>query len=241
MTADLRALPRGRRAASSRPSAPPAAVIYRRAQALPYRLALLTIAVWFVIAVVGALVARLHLGFDLDDTIILVDRDARARGRRRDLRAAVASRRAAPAARAPDAALPRAGAQHRAVAVAAQQADAVVRRRRAARVRHGAAVGLRPVQEPRDRRGRPRSPTSACAGCAPRSRPSSAPSPTPPTEDAVRASLRRIVGDGARCDARSIYYIDDAGELLARRRRPDGRAEAALVRARADRAARRQR
>jgi len=51
--------------------APPAAVIYRRAQALPYRLAILTIAVWFVIAAVGALVARLHLGFELDDTIIL--------------------------------------------------------------------------------------------------------------------------------------------------------------------------
>ncbi|MEO8844717.1 MAG: histidine kinase dimerization/phospho-acceptor domain-containing protein, partial [Kofleriaceae bacterium] len=51
--------------------APPAAVIYRRAQALPYRLALLTIGVWLVIAVVGALVERLHLGFDLDDTIVL--------------------------------------------------------------------------------------------------------------------------------------------------------------------------
>ena len=51
--------------------APPAAAIYRRAQALPYRLALLTIAVWCVISLVGALVMRLHLGFDLDDTIIL--------------------------------------------------------------------------------------------------------------------------------------------------------------------------
>jgi len=49
----------------------PAAEIYRRAQALPYRLALLTICVWFVIAVASALVARLQLGFDLDDTIIL--------------------------------------------------------------------------------------------------------------------------------------------------------------------------
>ncbi|MBL0218995.1 MAG: HAMP domain-containing protein [Myxococcales bacterium] len=51
--------------------APPAAVIYRRAQALPYRLALLTIVVWVVIATTGALVARFHLGFDVDDTIIL--------------------------------------------------------------------------------------------------------------------------------------------------------------------------
>jgi signal transduction histidine kinase len=51
--------------------APPAAVIYRRAQALPYRFAVMTIGVWLVLAIVGALVARLHLGFELDDTIIL--------------------------------------------------------------------------------------------------------------------------------------------------------------------------
>ncbi|MFT3692165.1 MAG: ATP-binding protein [Kofleriaceae bacterium] len=69
MTGDLRnylALSRGESV-----DAPPAALVYRRAQALPYRLALLTIAVWFVIAVVGALVMRLHLGFDFDDTIVL--------------------------------------------------------------------------------------------------------------------------------------------------------------------------
>jgi signal transduction histidine kinase len=52
-------------------AAPPAVAIYRRAQALPYRLAVMTIAVWLVIAVIGALVARLHLGFELDDTIVL--------------------------------------------------------------------------------------------------------------------------------------------------------------------------
>ncbi|MBA3463508.1 MAG: HAMP domain-containing protein [Deltaproteobacteria bacterium] len=51
--------------------APPAATIYRRAQALPYRLALLTIVVWVLIAFVATLVARFHLGFDLDDTLIL--------------------------------------------------------------------------------------------------------------------------------------------------------------------------
>jgi signal transduction histidine kinase len=70
MTRDLR-----RYLAASRneviAAAPPATVIYRRAQALPYRLAVMTIAVWFVISLIGALVARLHLGFDLDDTIIL--------------------------------------------------------------------------------------------------------------------------------------------------------------------------
>jgi signal transduction histidine kinase len=70
MTRDLR-----RYLAASRgealDQAPPAAVIYRRAQALPYRLAMLTIAVWLVVSVAGALLARLHLGFDLDDTIIV--------------------------------------------------------------------------------------------------------------------------------------------------------------------------
>src|SRR6185436_1137585 len=70
MTQDLR-----RYLAASRgeqlEQAPPAAVIYRRAQALPYRLAVLTIGVWLVIAVIGALIARLRLGFDLDDTIIV--------------------------------------------------------------------------------------------------------------------------------------------------------------------------
>jgi signal transduction histidine kinase len=51
--------------------APPAAMIYRRAQALPYRLALTTITVWLLISVIGGLVARFRFGFDLDDTIIL--------------------------------------------------------------------------------------------------------------------------------------------------------------------------
>ena len=72
MTEDLRrylAASRGEKPAGA--DSPPAAVIYRRAQALPYRLAVLTIAVWLVIALVGAAVARYHLGFDLDDTIIL--------------------------------------------------------------------------------------------------------------------------------------------------------------------------
>jgi signal transduction histidine kinase len=68
-TSDLRdylAVSRGETKESS-----PAAQIFRRAQALPYRLALLTIAVWVVIALCGAALARIHLGFDLDDTIIL--------------------------------------------------------------------------------------------------------------------------------------------------------------------------
>jgi signal transduction histidine kinase len=72
MTSDLRrylAVSRGE--ARDTPNGPPAAFIYRRAQALPYRLALLTVAVWCVIAIVGGLIARLRLGFDLDDTIVL--------------------------------------------------------------------------------------------------------------------------------------------------------------------------
>jgi signal transduction histidine kinase len=70
MTRDLRSyLLASRHEASSAP--PPAAAIYRRAQALPYRFAVMTIAVWLVISLIGALVARLHLGFDLDDTIVL--------------------------------------------------------------------------------------------------------------------------------------------------------------------------
>ena len=52
-------------------AAPSPPYIYRRAQALPYRLAVLTIIVWFVIAIVGALVARFHLGFDVDDTLVI--------------------------------------------------------------------------------------------------------------------------------------------------------------------------
>lgn len=70
MTGDLRrylAASRG----ETKTDAPPAAQIFRRAQALPYRLALLTITVWFFIALIGALIMRLHLGFDLDDTLVL--------------------------------------------------------------------------------------------------------------------------------------------------------------------------
>ena len=73
LTGDLRrylAVSRGERPPISSDT-PSASAIYRSAQSLPYRLAMLTVAVWLVIAVVGALVARYHLGFDLDDAIIL--------------------------------------------------------------------------------------------------------------------------------------------------------------------------
>jgi len=70
MTSDLReylAVSRGEK----REHAPPAATIYKRAQALPYRLAMMTIIVWLAISIVGALVARLHLGFEVDDTLVV--------------------------------------------------------------------------------------------------------------------------------------------------------------------------
>jgi signal transduction histidine kinase len=70
MTGDLRRYLAGTRGEGLE-HAPPAAVIYRRAQALPYRLAVLTIGVWLIIAIAGALVARLHLGFEVDDTIVV--------------------------------------------------------------------------------------------------------------------------------------------------------------------------
>jgi signal transduction histidine kinase len=71
MTRDLRRYLAVSRGEESVNAAPPAPVIYRRAQALPYRFAVLTIAVWLVISIIGALVARRQLGFDVDDTAIL--------------------------------------------------------------------------------------------------------------------------------------------------------------------------
>jgi signal transduction histidine kinase len=49
----------------------PAAIVYRRAQELPYKLALLTIGMWAVIAAVGFAVARLRLDLEIDDASIL--------------------------------------------------------------------------------------------------------------------------------------------------------------------------
>lgn len=46
--------------------------LYRQAQALPYRLALYGLATWLLIIAVGALVARFHLRFDLDDTVLMI-------------------------------------------------------------------------------------------------------------------------------------------------------------------------
>ena len=71
MTRDLRVYLAASRGDGRTGDAPPAAQIYRRAQALPYRLAMLSIGAWIVIALASALAMRLQLGFDVDDTLIL--------------------------------------------------------------------------------------------------------------------------------------------------------------------------
>jgi signal transduction histidine kinase len=47
-----------------------ATMVYRRAQALPYRLALMSLGLWSVVTIASALLARQHLRFELDDTIV---------------------------------------------------------------------------------------------------------------------------------------------------------------------------
>jgi len=48
-----------------------ATMVYRRAQALPYRLALMSLALWSIVTIAAALIARQHLRFELDDTIVM--------------------------------------------------------------------------------------------------------------------------------------------------------------------------
>jgi len=48
-----------------------ATIVYRRAQSLPYRLALMSLGLWTVVTFGAALVARLHLRYELDDTIVI--------------------------------------------------------------------------------------------------------------------------------------------------------------------------
>src|SRR5262245_48033789 len=48
-----------------------ATLVYRRAQALPYRLASIGLGMWAVIAFIGGLIARFHLRFALDDAAIM--------------------------------------------------------------------------------------------------------------------------------------------------------------------------
>ena len=49
-----------------------ATLVYRRAQALPYRLALMSLGLWTLVAIAAALIARFHLRLELDDTIVVV-------------------------------------------------------------------------------------------------------------------------------------------------------------------------
>lgn len=46
--------------------------VYRRAQSLPYRLSLYGLAIWLLVTAVGAALARVHLRFELDDTVLMV-------------------------------------------------------------------------------------------------------------------------------------------------------------------------
>jgi signal transduction histidine kinase len=48
-----------------------ATLVYKRAQSLPYRLSLIGLGMWIVIAVGAGLVARFHLRFDFDDAAII--------------------------------------------------------------------------------------------------------------------------------------------------------------------------
>jgi signal transduction histidine kinase len=212
MTSDLR-----RYLASSRGEqkneALPAAVIYRRAQALPYRLAMLTIAVWFVIAAVGALVMRLQLGFDLDDTIVLsvatlvlalagaIYEQLWHRDVLRPLLAHLTQRYRVPVRSiAPSLSLRSklmlsfGGVVLLACGMALLWGFVQYKNLENNAALRQSAIGLRWL----------RSEVQTELGSA----------PTTPTEDAARTSLRRIIGNAPEASA-VVYYIDDAGNLLA--------------------------
>jgi signal transduction histidine kinase len=208
MTADLRhylAVSRG----EQRTDAPPAAVIYRRGQALPYRLAMLTIAVWFVISAVGALVARLQLGFDLDDTIILsvatlvlalagaIYEQLWHRDVLRPLLAHLTQRYRVPVRSiAPSLSLRSklmlsfGGVVLLACGMALLWGFVQYKNLATDAVVHQSDIGLRWL----------RSELQSELGGA----------PTPPTADAVRAALRHIIGNSPE-SAAVAYYIDDEG------------------------------
>ncbi len=212
MTSDLRqylAVSRGEQPNE----APPAAVIYRRAQALPYRLAMLTIAVWFVISAVGALVMRLQLGFDLDDTIILsvatlvlalagaIYEQLWHRDVLRPLLAHLTQRYRVPVRSiAPSLSLRSklmlsfGGVVLLACGMALLWGFVQYKNLATEAARRQSQIGLRWLSsEVQTELGN---------------------SPTAPTEEAVRASLRRIIGDAPEASA-VVYYIDDKGQLLA--------------------------
>jgi signal transduction histidine kinase len=212
-TADLRLYLAASRGDPMETSALPAAAIYRRAQALPYRLALLTIIVWLVISVVGALVARLVLGFDVDDTLILsiatlvlavagaIYEQLWHRDVLRPLLAHLTQRYRVPVRSiAPSLSLRSklllsfGGIVLLACGMALLWGFVQYKRQATEAALRQADIGLQWL----------RSEVQTELGT----------SPTPPTEDAVRASLRRIIGN-APDEIAVVYYIDTAGELLA--------------------------
>ena len=225
MTRDLRnflAVSRGETV-----DAPPAAVIYRRAQALPYRLALLTIGMWFVISIVGALVARLHLGFDVDDTIVLstatfvlavagaIYEQLWHRDVLHPLLAHLTQRYHVPVRSiAPSLSLRSklllsfGGVVLLACGMALLWGFVQFKNLRTDAAVGQADLGLHWL----------RSEVQTELGAA----------PTPPNEDAVRRSLRRIIGGATdpRADsgytAAVVYYVDDHGEMLALGGGPQG-------------------
>jgi signal transduction histidine kinase len=212
MTGELRVYLAASRGDPLKTSAIPAAKIYRRAQALPYRLALLTIAVWLVISAVGALIARLRLGFDVDDTLVLsvatlvlavagsIYEQLWHRDVLRPLLAHLTQRYRVPVRSiAPSLSLRSklllsfGGVVLLACGMAllwgfVQYKNLATR----AAVRQS-EIGLHGL----------RSEVQTELGNA----------PTPPTEDAARASLRRIVGNEPDTAA-VVYYIDTSGGLL---------------------------
>jgi len=212
MTSDLRqylAVSRGEQPNE----APPAAVIYRRAQALPYRLAMLTIGVWFVISAVGALVMRLQLGFDVDDTIILsvatlvlalagaIYEQLWHRDVLRPLLAHLTQRYRVPVRSiAPSLSLRSklmlsfGGVVLLACGMALLWGFVQYKNLATEAARRQSQIGLRWLS----------SEVQTELGNA----------TTAPSADAVRASLRRIIGDAPEASA-VVYFIDDKGQLLA--------------------------
>ncbi|MGE5182678.1 MAG: ATP-binding protein [Acidobacteriota bacterium] len=212
MTGELRVYLAASRGDPLMTSAVPAATIYRRAQALPYRLALMTIVVWFVIALVGALVARLRLGFDLDDTLILsiatlvlavagaIYEQLWHRDVLRPLLAHLTQRYRVPVRSiAPSLSLRSklllsfGGIVLLACGMALLWGFVQYKNLATDAARAQSELGLHGL----------RSEVQTELGIA----------PTPPTEDAARASLRRILG-GEPDTAAVVYYIDTSGGLL---------------------------
>jgi signal transduction histidine kinase len=73
LTRDFRAYLEAAQGESGEPAAGATATdVYKKAQGIPYRLALVSVALWSVIALVGGLIARWHLRLELDDTAIMV-------------------------------------------------------------------------------------------------------------------------------------------------------------------------